>query len=368
MPLVDRQQKIPLPQQSAGLLMQQPPMAADPAGMGQPGTPQPQGQFPLPNIVQNILSAVDQGSTFGVPGMQGAPPPPNPIPELMIPLLMLTMAAEPGPDVAGPLFKQLGKLAPDALVNALRQLKPGSTEHKLTRAAGLGFDVAEPVYHGTKAEFDAFKDPLKHSSADFGIHVGTQQQANAVAHIGTKFGTDEPYMAGQKILPMFLRKGGTAVVPDLGSWSPSSVLRVIGYGPDDAPGEVDWEGLKTVMRLAGEGGAKASDLENHLDRPFLQDLLDTARKHLHQYGGEASSWKVEFDAVMERHGYDTLAYPNFTESSDGSLSYLVRKPEQLRSIFAQFDPSKMNSSDLLAAMAAVSSIKVLNDKGNDSGN
>jgi hypothetical protein len=58
--------------------------------------------------------------------------------------------------------------------------------------------------------------------------------------------------------------------------------------------------------------------------------------------------KVKFRQSIMEQGYDVIPYLNSVEDR-GSLSYLVLKPENLRSRFAAFDPAKRNSADLLAS-------------------
>jgi hypothetical protein len=125
MPLVDRQQgKVPLPQSSQGLLLNAQPSRPDAMPMQAPTQPQG-GQ--VPNWMQNALSAADQGlMTSGMlPGglMQGQPPQ-QPDARIMVPLMMLAMAAEPGPDVLGPLLKRAHPRLVEPLMGILKRGTP----------------------------------------------------------------------------------------------------------------------------------------------------------------------------------------------------------------------------------------------------
>jgi len=149
MPFVDQQ----TPDPKTALLaaaMQPKPQPVDAAGMGS-SAPSPQGK-PVPNWLQNVLSAMDQSMTTGFPGMRGAGPPTDPRAELMIPLMMLGMAAEPGPDVLGPIAKGVGKVggAAEDVLGSLLKRTPEPLKAVVTAALRRGTpktvgDLAAPL-------------------------------------------------------------------------------------------------------------------------------------------------------------------------------------------------------------------------------
>jgi hypothetical protein len=56
------------------------------------------------------------------------------------------------------------------------------------------------------------------------------------------------------------------------------------------------------------------------------------------------------DAFRERllsEGYDTVPYYNSAEDV-GNTSHMILRPENLRSVFAQFDPAKRHLADIMA--------------------
>jgi hypothetical protein len=65
----------------------------------------------------------------------------------------------------------------------------------------------------------------------------------------------------------------------------------------------------------------------------------------------AAAQKAFADRLIAK-GHDVVPYVNKVEDK-GKLSYLVLEPNRLRSRFAQFDPAKLESKDLMAGLAAV---------------
>ena len=57
--------------------------------------------------------------------------------------------------------------------------------------------------------------------------------------------------------------------------------------------------------------------------------------------------QAAFYQRLIRQGYDTVPYVNDIEAP-GSTSYMILRPENLRSLFATFDPAKRSLADLMA--------------------
>lgn len=276
------------------------------------------------------------------------------------------MLGMPGPDVPLPELKALPK--------AMREL----------RAKVLGFDVAAPVYHGTTAEIPEFLpvgEHLRTVGGDMGIHVGSvPEQANRRLMSGHP--TPDSWGAqraerfwGSQVMPLFARKGKVAWLPDLGSWSSadeaySASERVLQEVTERSilelankeylathrtlPRNIFPPGYSPINNIEAAGGA--------IDEKFLVDLHTTADRFIDRvnktthaemsYVDKKVAWADEFSRVLERHGYESVGYPNVTEGA-GEASFMFMKPEQLRSVFANFDPAKIDSPDLLASLAAL---------------
>ena len=63
------------------------------------------------------------------------------------------------------------------------------------------------------------------------------------------------------------------------------------------------------------------------------------------YEGGKKQWLIDF---LASKGYDSIEYVNKVEDP-GSISKIVFEPEQIRSPFAKFDPSKRKSGNILAS-------------------
>lgn len=63
------------------------------------------------------------------------------------------------------------------------------------------------------------------------------------------------------------------------------------------------------------------------------------------------------------NGYDSVMFRNYTTpgGATGKNIVVVRDPEQLRSVFARFDPAKSDSKDLLAALTGIGAVGVVGE-------
>lgn len=73
------------------------------------------------------------------------------------------------------------------------------------------------------------------------------------------------------------------------------------------------------------------------------------------YEGGKKQWLTDF---LASKGYDSIEYVNKVEDP-GSISKIVFKPEQIRSPFAKFDPSKRKSGNILASVPAAGALGAL---------
>lgn len=170
-------------------------------------------------------------------------------------------------------------------------LAPDNTQWQ--RAEAMGFNVREPMYHGTEKEFTKF-DLSKHGSAtdkgDFGkaVYVTTDPEIAKVYAYDSMTKN-----AGSQILPLLVKEG--------------KQYKVNGQ-----------QGMNELIEKLG-GEDKWFDLTNN---------PDAYAKAVKELG---------FDSVRDR-GYQQTA---------------IYDPKNIRSKFAAFDPKKANSPDLLAGALAV---------------
>jgi hypothetical protein len=69
-------------------------------------------------------------------------------------------------------------------------------------------------------------------------------------------------------------------------------------------------------------------------------------------------WQQFLQDRLEQEGYDSIRYPNHIEGR-GEDSFLMLKPEQLRSPFAKFNPAKRGVNDILASILGVGAASTL---------
>jgi phosphoglycolate phosphatase-like HAD superfamily hydrolase len=170
-------------------------------------------------------------------------------------------------------------------------LAPDNTQWQ--RAEAMGFNVREPMYHGTQKEFTQF-NLAKHGSAtdkgDFGqaVYVTTDPDIAKVYAFDTKTNNQ-----GSQVLPLLIKEG--------------KQYKVNGQ-----------QGMNELIEKLG-GEDKWFELTNNPEA-YAKAIKD-----------------LGFDSVRDR-GYAQTA---------------VYDPKNIRSKFAAFDPKKANSPDLLAGALAV---------------
>ena len=82
------------------------------------------------------------------------------------------------------------------------------------------------------------------------------------------------------------------------------------------------------------------------------------------YEGGKKQWLTDF---LASKGYDSIEYVNKVEDP-GSISKIVFEPEQIRSPFAEYDPSKRKSGNILASGAGGVSLGALGAMDGESSN
>ena len=184
---------------------------------------------------------------------------------------------------------------------------PMDTASRDQRAKNLGYNLN--VFHSTRATapFNSFNTKAGLQSHDLpGVHVGTLKAADDRARqffggkdYGTKSGLANESQAAS-IMPLkakienpFVKKGG-------------------------APH------TESELRSKVNAFAKKNNLRGKYDP------------------------QIQFAKMLKDQGHDAVPYINSKEDP-GSVSYLMLKPENLRSRHAAFDPSRAEEADLMAA-------------------
>lgn len=197
---------------------------------------------------------------------------------------------------------------------------PMDFESRMARANEMGFDVANPEYHGTHSNIFEV-DPGR---VDLGLHTGTYEQANNRLQ-DTRYGllggsrVGNQYRTGANIIPTLLRRGNEITeMRDIGAWNQSpnvaDELNNLGYDVADLLQEMD-----TERRLY-------EDAQDFIDSVENRQALDEMR-----------------DILLD-DGYDSIRYENVVENSLGGSSNLTKEAQK------QMDELFRKESEITTAM------------------
>lgn len=204
--------------------------------------------------------------------------------------------------------KLIGKTAQElahevAQKNAVEMLGLHPENTAMERARALGFNVNEPVYHGTGADIKQFNPLLADTRRKTGTPTGSivvssnPDTASTYANM-TSGEWIKNWDEGGNVIPMYLRKNKSLVV---NAAEPN-------YTPN-------WNNLL---------------IKKYPEIETTNELAALAKN----MGKESATIKnIKDNAVMS--------------SAEGNTTF-VFKPELLRSKFAAFDPARANEPDLLA--------------------
>jgi hypothetical protein len=194
--------------------------------------------------------------------------------------------------VLNPVHAPAGALGAGPVMRTANAALDMSPEARAARAAEMGFDTTQPLYHGTGKDFTAFDNAkIQRAGFGYGHHVAESPI------LASKYA--EQYPTGQHVMPLYMRKGKVA-------------------GPDVY-------------------GAVSRQVEDELGYPVEREIS----KRLMGMG---------YDTIEYKHG----RWANMPEGTD--TAYVALKPENLRSTNAAFDPARSGESDLLASRAGVPAV------------
>ncbi len=196
-----------------------------------------------------------------------------------------------------------------------------------------------PAYHGTTSPtgIKAFKvQPGGTAWSDIpGPHVGTLEAATQriEAKMGSNFEAVPAWdRKTQKMIPNKLESAASILPLQMRMEKPFL----------DSKGKVFTEAAfgKEVEKWAKDNGYFSNTLPQGdplKGAPFYV-RMETAQK--------------DFANKLLAEGYDAVPYVNAVEDPN-SISYLVLKPNNLRSRYAKFDPKKLNSANLSAGLGSL---------------
>ncbi|MEM3038634.1 MAG: hypothetical protein QXE45_04485 [Thermoplasmata archaeon] len=219
----------------------------------------------------------------------------------------------------------------------------------LPRIARAGF--FKRVYHGTAAPVD-FR-VFRVRPDDVGVHVTPHPEISS--DIAMRKATSPLTMPGPRVLPLQARiRNPYEVYADLTAWYDPSDYAAVVRGVNPGIGESELVGIMP------KNIPKAPAAQRHVASVMLHKMKQ-ARKAKEGRSLEPEEAADIVRDVLNRFGYDALAYPNYWEArtSDPRMwalslprSWAVLNPKNLRSRFAQF--RDLESEDLLASLVPVS--------------
>lgn len=189
---------------------------------------------------------------------------------------------------------------------------PMDEASRMARAAEQGF--TQEVYHGTRATkpFDEFRPQMGQQRHDLpGVHVGTKEAAQERL---------EQYFGGKS------------------------------FGLENDLARSDQAASVMPLRMKAEKPFVNKSGAPYTEGEIRQKVAAFAKKE----GLKPDSYdaKIRFRNSLVKQGYDVVPYVNTVEDP-GNISYLVLKPENLRSRFAQFDPANIGKAGLMGGLAAM---------------
>lgn len=231
---------------------------------------------------------------------------------------------------------------------------PMDTKRRMLRAYQQGY--TEPVYHGTSATNPI--DVLLPASAlgkrlpDFdldAVHVGTKLQANErlgdIFSLGVR--KNAQYQSAKKAN---VARG----------WGNERLERAVQSGaitPERAPS------VMPLLMKPGKEFINEATGSPYTEQELLREIERFSR--LNPDVNSMSEAKQKFKEQLLDMGYDTVPYINQFEGK-GQLSYMVLRPENLRSQFAKFDPANIGKAGLMGGLAGILGVNAYrNRQGQD---
>lgn len=196
------------------------------------------------------------------------------------------------------------------------------------------------VYHGTAANFDAFKP----SPYDIGMHFGSTP-AGANERLADIIG-DRPGLVGVSTGAPISPTRQTTQVAQGGSVMPAhlSLKNPIGMGD---PGNWHWSAIRKELVDKGIVSQAEADAVDNMGPP--RNLRTEADLAVRTQAGR--------DLLLSK-GYDGFKYTNAVEDP-GSVSYIALRPEQIKSAIGNrgtFDPSNPNITHALPPLVGAAGL------------
>jgi hypothetical protein len=219
-----------------------------------------------------------------------------------------------------------------------------ATNTAMDRAKAMGFDVNNPVYHGTNADFNIFNTQGKGKTSGGGAFF-TDNPVVAETYVGG-------VGSGGNILPLVVKKDNLLDVNARGrNWADiytnqlSAKSKGKKYSLDDLG--LDKNSATTTDELAQivpELGLKGVNIKNVKDIGPNSHIFRAKEYLLNKYGiVPDETWSnVTGNQFVESRDFMDKLY-----KSQKSNITALQDPSMIRSRFAAFDPARANEADIL---------------------
>ena len=237
-------------------------------------------------------------------------------------------------------------------------LAPDNTA--MDRARAMGFDVDNPVYHGTGADIDAF-DLSRSGSASGAEQYGTGVYTTTNPTLASGYANSTVQNAN--VLPLVTRMANPISDETAKKLTKAQIKKIIEQSPDlDEQlwnyGDVGYEGKNKVLNDA------VNSLYEYQGDKMLENLHPIANDFFKNNPVEFNNAAAK---VLKKDGV-VVSFPRYNEKFN-----IPWNANQVRSRFAAFDPFNRDSSNLLAqsakfAPAATLGALMANEKRKDKRN
>ena len=208
----------------------------------------------------------------------------------------------------------------------------------MDRARAMGFDVDNPVYHGTGANIDAF-DLSRSGSASGAEQYGTGVYTTTNPTLASGYANSTVQNAN--VLPLVTRMANPISDETAKKLTKAQIKKIIEKSPDlDEQlwnyGDVGYEGKNKVLNDA------VNSLYEYQGDKMLENLHPIANDFFKNNPVEFNNAAAK---VLKKDGV-VVSFPRYNEKFN-----IPWNANQVRSRFAAFDPFNRDSSNLLATTA-----------------
>jgi len=214
----------------------------------------------------------------------------------------------------------------------------------MDRARAMGFDVDNPVYHGTNADIDAFNTSGKGKTKGAGAFFSDSPIIPETYISGNQGGNIIPAFVKDDNLAVFDAKGANwnDIPVDSLSFKRKKASDLLGLEKGDY---TSTDELASFAKDKGFGGVKVKNLK---DRGANSDI-NRAKEYLKEKYGITPN--QDWDNVTGNQFVEARDYVENLYKKTKSTITAVQDPKNIRSRFAAFDPFNRDSSNLLATTA-----------------